>query len=187
MNNIILTGNLTQDINAPTNNRQLYGKTSNGNSFYGNGIAVNDGYYSKDTNQWVDRTYFVNFRAYGALADRLATQFFKGDGVLIQGKLVVEPYETQDGKKGTNTYVAVDKVERSSSANPHKQATNQGAVQPQGVAPQVAQPVPQAVTPQGVAPVTAMPQGTPQGVMPQGIPQAPAEDFNPFEGPLPFA
>ena len=87
MNNIILTGNLTQDINAPSNGRQMYGQAQNGRSFYNNGIAVNAGYYDGNHN-WVDRTYFFNIRAFAGVADNLAKNYYKGDAVLIQGEMV---------------------------------------------------------------------------------------------------
>lgn len=139
MNNIIVTGRIVADINDPNNTRPLYGKMNGTDrSFYNNRIGVNDGYFDKN-NQWVDRSYFFNIRAYQGVADNLAKNYIKGDPVLIQGKLVAETYQTQDGKQGTNTYIEVSKVERSSPVNPHKQqATGQAAAQPMqyGQAPQ---------------------------------------------------
>lgn len=184
MNNIIVTGRLTQDINAPLNGRPLYGKVNGTDrSFYGNSIAVDDGYYGKD-GQWVERSYFFNLRAYNNVADNLATNYFKGDSVLIQGKLVAEKYTTQDGKTGINTYIEVNKVERSSRANPHKQ---NAPVAGQPVASQPVQTQPAA--PYNAQPVAGQPVQNPVAQPVAGqptVPQNTIEDFASLDEGLPF-
>ena len=189
MNNIILTGNLTQDIND-SNSRASYGTMQSGRTFYNNGIAVNAGYYDKN-NTWVDRTYFFNIRAYAGVADNFAKNFFKGDGILVQGEMVAEPYENE-GKKGVNYYVLVNRVERSSRKNPHTQDNGMG----QPVAQSVSQ-YNQSQAPQGYAngfigqtqnvqpPVQNVAQNVAQPATPN-VAQNTVEDFAQFDD-MPFA
>lgn len=93
MNKVILTGNLTRDIEA----RQ----TTNGKSVVSASIAVNREYKEVDGSYSVD---FINFVAWGAQADYLAQYAKKGDRLEIVGRWQVRSYE-KDGQK-----VRVDEV-----------------------------------------------------------------------------
>lgn len=90
MNKVILTGNLTKDMEVEiTSNDKIHGKLS---------IANNVGY---GDNQ---KTNFINCDLYGQRVDTLSKYLLKGAKVLINGQLNVNNVETDNGWK---TYVNV--------------------------------------------------------------------------------
>ena len=90
MNKIIVTGNLTKDMEVEiTSNDKIHGKIS---------IANNVGY---GENQ---KTNFLNCDLYGQRVDSLSKYLVKGAKVLITGQLNVNNIEKEDGWK---TYVNV--------------------------------------------------------------------------------
>ena len=90
MNKVILTGNLTNDMEVEiTSNDKIHGKLS---------IANNVGY---GDNQ---KTNFINCDLYGQRVDTLSKYLLKGAKVLINGQLNVNNVETDNGWK---TYVNV--------------------------------------------------------------------------------
>ena len=90
MNKIIVTGNLTKDMEVEiTSNDKIHGKLS---------IANNVGY---GENQ---KTNFLNCDLYGNRVDTLSKYLVKGAKVLINGQLNVTNIEKEDGWK---TYVNV--------------------------------------------------------------------------------
>ena len=90
MNKIIVTGNLTKDMEVEiTSNDKIHGKLS---------IANNVGY---GENQ---KTNFLNCDLYGQRVDSLSKYLVKGAKVLINGQLNVTNIEKEDGWK---TYVNV--------------------------------------------------------------------------------
>ena len=90
MNKIIVTGNLTKDMEVEiTSNDKIHGKIS---------IANNVGY---GENQ---KTNFLNCDLYGQRVDTLSKYLVKGAKVLINGQLNVTNIEKEDGWK---TYVNV--------------------------------------------------------------------------------
>ena len=110
MNKVILTGNLTKDMEVEiTSNDKIHGKLS---------IANNVGY---GENQ---KTNFINCDLYGQRVDTLSKYLLKGAKVLITGQLNVNNVEKEDGwKTYVNVYVedveilkfAVDSVEEKSN------------------------------------------------------------------------
>ena len=90
MNKIIVTGNLTKDMEVEiTSNDKIHGKIS---------IANNVGY---GENQ---KTNFLMCDLYGQRVDTLSKYLVKGAKVLINGQLNVANIEKEDGWK---TYVNV--------------------------------------------------------------------------------
>ena len=90
MNKIIVTGNLTKDMEVEiTSNDKIHGKIS---------IANNVGY---GENQ---KTNFLMCDLYGQRVDTLSKYLVKGAKVLINGQLNVTNIEKEDGWK---TYVNV--------------------------------------------------------------------------------
>ena len=90
MNKIIVTGNLTKDMEVEiTSNDKIHGKIS---------IANNVGY---GENQ---KTNFLMCDLYGQRVDALSKYLVKGAKVLINGQLNVSNIEKEDGWK---TYVNV--------------------------------------------------------------------------------
>ena len=90
MNKIIVTGNLTKDMEVEiTSNDKVHGKIS---------IANNVGYGESQ------KTNFLNCDLYGQRVDTLSKYLVKGAKVLINGQLNVTNIEKEDGWK---TYVNV--------------------------------------------------------------------------------
>lgn len=96
MNNVNLTGRIGQEPKIHT--------FENGEKQSSFSIAVNNGYYSKEKNEWIDRTIWVN------VVKRGETKLKKGDLVGITGKLNVREYE-KDGKKMTFTEIVAHQTE----------------------------------------------------------------------------
>lgn len=86
LNQVILEGRLTKDSEVR--------KTGTGKTVQRFSIAVNDDYKPKDSDEWVNRAYFINCVYFGEL-DGLT----KGVHVLINGKLITTKSETEDGVK----------------------------------------------------------------------------------------
>ena len=96
MNKIIVTGNLTKDMEVEiTSNDKIHGKIS---------IANNVGY---GENQ---KTNFLMCDLYGQRVDTLSKYLVKGAKVLINGQLNVTNIEKEDGWK-TYVNVYVDDIE----------------------------------------------------------------------------
>lgn len=112
MNNITLTGRITMDEGNQPENFKIYGQTQNGRSFYNNSLAVDMGYKSKDTGEWVNRTEFFNIRAYAGTADFFNKYIKKGEKILITGALRTEEWETQENKKAKRYFIVVNSVEK---------------------------------------------------------------------------
>ena len=87
MNNVNLTGRIGQDPQVHT--------FDNGEKQTSFSIAVDNGYYSKDKNEWIDRTIWIN------IVKRGETKLLKGDLIEVSGKINVRDYE----KEGNKIYV----------------------------------------------------------------------------------
>jgi single-strand DNA-binding protein len=73
------------------------------------GLAVNDRYQNKQTQQWEDRPNFVDCTAFGKTAENIAKFFTKGRPIFIEGKLRFEQWEDkQSGQKRSKLKVVVD-------------------------------------------------------------------------------
>lgn len=62
------------------------------------GLAVDDGYWSKEKNEWVDRTHWLTIKAWGKDAEYFAPKFSKGDHVVVYVKIKSSQQEI-NGKK----------------------------------------------------------------------------------------
>lgn len=95
MNKIILLGRLSRDTElkfSPT-----------GLPIAQCSIAVDDGFGDKK------KTYFFNFTIFGKFAETFAEWSFKGQQVLIEGKMTQQTYE-KDGKKQYRQDIIAEQV-----------------------------------------------------------------------------
>ncbi len=100
-NRVILAGNLTRDP-------QLSSLPS-GMAVCELGMAINDKWRDKNTNEMRERTCFVDLRAYGRQAETLNQYMSKGKPIMIEGKLRFDQWEAKDGSgKRSKLYVIVD-------------------------------------------------------------------------------
>lgn len=100
-NKVILMGNLTRDPEMrmlPSNMPVA--------SF---GLAVNDRFKNKQTDQWEERPNFIDCEAFGRTAENVGKFFSKGKPIFIEGKLRFDQWEDrQSGQKRSKLKVVVD-------------------------------------------------------------------------------
>lgn len=70
-------------------------------------LVLNDTKYDKDKKETVATATFVTCQLWGALGEKFADEFRKGDRVYVMGKLTRQVIEKDDGKKDEKTRVAV--------------------------------------------------------------------------------
>ena len=100
-NKVILMGNFTRDPEL----RFL----PNNTAVCDMGLAVNDRFLNKSTNQWEDRPNFVDCTAFGRTAENISKFFSKGRPIFIEGKLRFEQWEDrQSGQKRSKLKVVID-------------------------------------------------------------------------------
>lgn len=91
INNITIVGNLTRDPELRF--------TPNGTPVASFGLAVNKRVQNKDSGEWTNSADFFNVVAWFKLAENCAQSLFKGDRVLISGRLSQDNWEDKDGQK----------------------------------------------------------------------------------------
>ena len=106
-NTVILIGRLTNDIELRY--------TSNNRPVINQSIAVTR---SQKNQEGVYETDFINFQAWGKIAERINEFCEKGDLIGIKGQLRIDNYQDKDGNKKSKTYVLLENV--SFLANKHK-------------------------------------------------------------------
>ena len=92
LNNVILQGRLTGDVEVKTMNNQKQTKYAN---------------FSIAVPKTKDEAMFINLKAFGEPAENIAKYFKKGNGIIINGKLDVSQYE-KEGQKTSFTAVVVN-------------------------------------------------------------------------------
>lgn len=97
MNSVTLSGRLVKDAELKY--------SASGTAIYNNTVAVEDGYGDNK------KTYFIDFVAFQKTAENAAQWTFKGQRVILQGKLVKRSYEANDGKKIWITEVHASNLE----------------------------------------------------------------------------
>jgi len=116
-NKVILVGNLTRDPELRV--------TGTGLSICKLGLAVNRSYTSKD-GESKDETTYVDVDAFGKQAEILGKYMQKGRPLMIEGRLKLDQWESNDGQKRSKLGVVLesfqfiggreDNVPRSTSA-----------------------------------------------------------------------
>lgn len=99
-NKVILLGNLTRDP-------ELRVPASTGNAICKLGMAVNRRYSTRDGEQR-EETTFVDIDAFGKPAEILAKYCSKGSGLLVEGRLKLDQWETQAGDKRSKLTVVLE-------------------------------------------------------------------------------
>ena len=96
LNRVCVAGHLTRD--------PVVRKTNGGTAVADLGLAINEGYTGKD-GQPVQQTHFVDIVAWGKSASAAGEHLKKGDPVLVEGGLVCDQWQTQQGEKRTRLRV----------------------------------------------------------------------------------
>ncbi|NLS95547.1 MAG: single-stranded DNA-binding protein [Planctomycetaceae bacterium] len=101
-NRVILMGNLTRDPEIRY--------TSGGTAVCDIGLAVNDRRKGAD-GQWVEETTFVDVTLWGRTAEVAGEYLAKGSPVLIEGRLKLDTWQTNDGQKRSKLHVVCERMQ----------------------------------------------------------------------------
>jgi single-strand DNA-binding protein len=101
-NRVILVGNLTRDPEL----RYL----QSGTAVADIGLAVNDR-RKNATGEWVEETTFVDVVLWSRTAEVAGEYLGKGSPVLIEGRLKLDSWETQDGQKRSKLKVICERMQ----------------------------------------------------------------------------
>src|SRR3954462_469680 len=101
-NRVILVGNLTRDPEL----RYI----PSGPAVTDIGLAVND--RRKNANgEWVDETTFVDVTLWSRQAEVASEYLNKGSNVLIEGRVKLDSWETNDGQKRSKLRVVAERMQ----------------------------------------------------------------------------
>jgi len=103
-NKVILMGNLTRDPELR--------HTGSNMAVVQIGLAVNERWRNKQTDQWEDRVSFIDCEGWGRTAENISQYFGKGKPILIEAKLRMDQWEDkQSGQKRSKLKVVIDRFE----------------------------------------------------------------------------
>ena len=100
-NRVILLGNVTRDPELR--------HTSGGTSVCDLGLAIND--RRKQGTEWTEETTFVDVTLWARQAEVAAEYLSKGSPVLIEGRLKMDSWETNDGQKRSKLKVVSERMQ----------------------------------------------------------------------------
>jgi len=101
LNHVFLMGNLTRDPELR--------RTPSGSTLTSFGLAVNESYKDKE-GQAVERALFIDVVTWGRQAESCAEYMKKGSPVLVEGKLRLEQWETEEKQKRSKHTVQATRV-----------------------------------------------------------------------------
>lgn len=102
LNSITVAGRLTREGET----RYL----PNGNAVFNFSIAIDDGYWDKQSNQWVSTPVFMDVTVWGKQAEKLNSEVKKGSPVIVEGKLKQRAYTAKDGQNKRITEIVASRV-----------------------------------------------------------------------------
>jgi single-strand DNA-binding protein len=164
-NKVILAGNLTRDPE--------FRVTPNGQQVCKLGIAVNRRFTTQSGEQR-DETTFVDVDAWGRQAETISKYFSKGKPILIEGRLKLEQWQTQQGENRSRLGVTLESFSFIDGGGQGGGGNSHGG-QPQGYSappPAQGQPAPFSQQP---APPPQAPQGAYTQPPPAAAQDAPAQ------------
>ncbi len=101
-NRVILVGNLTRDLEVRY--------TPQGTAVCDLGLAVNER-RKNAAGEWVDEVVYVDVTLWGRTAEIAGEYLTKGSPVLIEGRLRLDTWESQDGQKRSRLRVVADRMQ----------------------------------------------------------------------------
>ncbi len=102
LNRVYLMGNLTRDPELR--------HTASGMAVSDLGIAVSEAYRNKE-GAMVERTCFADAVVWGRQAETCCQYLRKGSGVLLEGRLQLDQWETESGEKRSRLRVCAERVQ----------------------------------------------------------------------------
>jgi len=101
-NRVVLVGNLTRDPELRY--------TPSGTAVSDLGVAGNDR-YKNASGEWVDEATFVDVTLWARTAEVASEYLSKGSPVLIEGRLKLDTWETNDGQKRSKLRVICERMQ----------------------------------------------------------------------------
>lgn len=117
LNRVIISGRLCRDPELRY--------TSSNSAVMSLCVAVDDGYFDKQSNQWIDRAIFMNGSVWGLQAEKLKNSLRKGSAVIVEGRLKQNSYTTQDGQNRVTIEFVADKIQNLDHVNRSNYNQNQ--------------------------------------------------------------
>lgn len=112
-----IIGNVTRDPEMRT--------TTSGLSVLSLGVATNERWREKGTNEQKERTEFHTVVIWGELAKQVLSSVKKGSRVYVSGRVQTRTWETKEGQKRATTEIVADTVSVLGIKNPEALATVQ--------------------------------------------------------------
>jgi single-strand DNA-binding protein len=102
-NRVVISGNLTRDpeIKYTPSGDMAIAELS---------IAVNGREKNRDTGEWEDRPDFFDVTVFGRRAENCAEYLSKGRGVIVDGRLRQDRWQTQSGDNRSKVRIVADQV-----------------------------------------------------------------------------
>ena len=135
MNLVVLKGNLTRDPEVKF--------LQSGDSVTNFGLGMNERWTDQKTGERRERATFVECNAWNKQGETINEYFQKGSEILIQGQLVLEQWETDQGEKRSRLTIRVNRFEfcgSNGNGNGNSNGNNNG--NGQRTAPDAAPPAP---------------------------------------------
>ncbi len=101
-NRVILVGNLTRDPELRY--------TPSGTAVSDIGLAVNDR-YKNASGEWVEEATFVDVTLWARTAEVASEYLSKGSPILVEGRLKLDTWETNDGQKRSKLRVICERMQ----------------------------------------------------------------------------
>ncbi len=166
LNRVFLAGNLTRDPELRY--------TPSGMAVADLGLAINESFKSSD-GQRQDRAIFVDVTVWDRMAENCCEYLSKGRPVLVEGRLQMDTWETNDGQKRSKLKVTALRVQFL-GAPPQRQGEGAPAARPASARP-AARPAARPGEPGAPAAPAAPPPAEPEPPV-----QEPVNDLPPAEG-----
>lgn len=119
-NRVILLGNLTRDPEVRY--------TPQGTAVCDVGIAVNER-RKNAAGEWVDEVVYVDVTLWGRTAEVAGEYLTKGSPLLVEGRLRLDTWESQDGQKRSRLRVVGERMQMLGSRGSGEGATGGGTRQ----------------------------------------------------------
>lgn len=74
------------------------------------GVAIDDGYWDKQANQWVSQTIFIEMDVWGIQGEKLSKTLRKGSPIIVEGRLKQRAYTTPEGQNRRITEIHAERV-----------------------------------------------------------------------------
>jgi single-strand DNA-binding protein len=103
LNKVFLMGNLTRDPEV----RYI----PSGTAVADLSLAINERFKDRDTGEWREKPVFVDVTVWRRQAETCAEYLSKGSPVMIEGRLQLDQWESNEGQKRSKLKVLADRVQ----------------------------------------------------------------------------